>query len=47
MEKEDKVLPYELRETLNIEPGDTVLICKKGDRIILLKSKEVSNLVRL
>jgi len=33
------VLPAELREALNIKPGDTVIVCRKGCCIEIVKSE--------
>ena len=32
------VIPIELREDLNIKPGDTVILCKRGYCIEVIKS---------
>lgn len=33
------VIPIELREDMNINPGDTVILCKKGSCIEIVKSE--------
>jgi AbrB family looped-hinge helix DNA binding protein len=33
------VLPVELREALDIKPGDTVIVCRKGCCIEVVKSE--------
>lgn len=35
------VLPVELRQKLGIKPGDTLLVCKKGCCVKLLKAEVV------
>lgn len=44
------VLPVELRENLDIKPGDTVILCKRGYCIEIVKSelvkKAINNLIK-
>jgi AbrB family looped-hinge helix DNA binding protein len=35
------VIPYELRETLDIKSGDTLIVCRKGDSILVFKSEKI------
>jgi AbrB family looped-hinge helix DNA binding protein len=39
------VIPVELREDLNINPGDTVILCKRGCCIEIVKSELIRDTI--
>jgi AbrB family looped-hinge helix DNA binding protein len=39
------VIPYELRETLRIKPGDVLMVCRRGESFLVFKSERLRKLL--